>query len=149
MAGQNPKTLEEIVDAEQQYVTVGPIAAGGATDQIIAFPVTPPAGTRGPNASLFIDSVRWNYRVAGGSGAAVRLLRRTSTDTDVASTVTANRAITNNMSLTGTANVTREATVLAAQNEIEPGDSIVADFSGTQTGLADLFITIRYSTRRR
>jgi len=42
-----------------------------------------------------------------------------------------------------------DVTVLTDQNEIEPGDILLLDTSGTLTNLAGLVVTIRYSTRRK
>lgn len=157
MAGQ-PITVIDVLPRIDQFAAIGPIAAAGAVDQVIHFPQVP----RLNGISMFIEQISYSVVAKGGTGAKFRLLRVPSAASyaDVAAMVTAGQPITSfatgttpaEGTLTG-ANiengVTYDMTVLTTQNEIEPGDRIVADFDGTVSPLAGLIITIRYSTRRK
>ena len=157
MAGQ-ALTVIDVLPRVDQFVTIGPLAAAAAVDQVIQFPQLP----RTDGISFFIDQITYSVVAKGSTGAKFRLLRvpNAASYADVAAMVTAGQAITGfatgttpaEGTLTGSGielGVTYGVTVLTAQNEIEPGDRIVADFDGTVTNLAGLIITIRYSTRRK
>lgn len=98
-----------------------------------------------------IDDIHYSYTVAGGSGATFQIFRAVlaSTGEDTtAEVITAARDVCATADLTAAPCVARSATIQTDNNLISAGETLVLDFAGTLTGLANLVITIRYRTRR-
>lgn len=159
MAGQ-PITVIDVLPRIDSFVTVGPLNATTAADTVIPFPQVP----RTNGISAFIEQITYSISVrASDANANFRLLRvpfAAGGYANVAAMVTAGLPITTAGATpatgslgaaTGTLETGRvyDVTVLTAENEIEPGDVVLLDTTGTLTNLAGLNMTIRYSTRRK
>jgi len=142
MAGEIPLPKGNYPD-DFQLKVFGPFTSASA-DQVLQF-IT--------DRDMVVDSVFFSARVAGSTDATFRLLLRDNTaDTTVASTVSAAREICTAQSLDSavyTANTTTTARPSSSYNLVKAGNQIVLDFEGTLTNLADLFIAIRFRSRRR
>lgn len=143
MAGEVPIPKTNYPD-EIHSVTFGPFSASSA-DMILPFL---------KDRDIVIDGFSYIGRVGGTTGATVAILNRdVSVDTDIASTVTAARTVMAAIDVDAgnnfVANTPVDVVASSSYNRLPAGDQLVADFSGTLTNLADLFITMRYRTKRK
>lgn len=115
---------------QDDVVVVGPIAAAEAIDSIVWRAATP-GRLAGVSATFTTTSTSGTLQVekcpvgtAPGSG------------TDL---------LTGTVSLSGTANVSVDGTVVTTNDaNFDVGDRIALDFGGTVTGLANLYVTLRF-----
>lgn len=159
MAGQST-TVIDVLPRIDQFTTIGPLNATTAADTPLPFPQVP----RLNGVSTFIDQISYSINTRASDVAAnFRILRvpfAAGGYANVAAMVSAGLAVTTAGATpatgslgaaTGTLETGRvyDVNINIDQNEIEPGDILLLDTSGTLTNLAGLTITIRYTTRRK
>lgn len=139
MAGSaSPLVNSPVNGADWQYATFGPYAATQA-DTILPFVAIEP---------VHIGKVSLITRVKPSVASNFNLLARTVADAAVSDTVTAARKVITTVDLNTLTNLTQSNAVVSTDyNQLDPGDSLVADFA-TTTAMADFYVTIAYQNVR-